>query len=453
MNAPEIVNETSTKNIDRHPTVKALRDRPPLEENHAPLRAEELRDLCLECGADDAGFVSLQRPELDGQRDDLVRAFPATRTAISFVCRMNRENIRNPARSAANIEFHHTVDHTAEVSRKIARALEARGVRAFYVSPGFPMEMDRPRIWILSHKPIAVAAGLGKMGIHRNVIHPKFGNFILLGTVLIDADVSSQNFPVDFNPCLECKLCVAACPVGAIAPDGRFNFSACHTHNYREFMSGFGDWVENVVESRDAAGYRSRVSRSETNSVWQSLSFGPNYKAAYCMAVCPAGEDVIAPFLRKRKDFVAEVVRPLQEKVEPVYVVKGSDADAFVRKRYPHKKPRLVHNRFAVQSVEMFLRTVPHMFQREPSKGLNATFHFVFEGEEAVEATVVIRDQAIRVEKGLHGAPDLRMNADSREWLRFLNQEVNILWPLLRRKIRLSGSPRLLLAFGKCFPN
>ena len=30
---------------------------------------------------------------------------------------------------------------------------------------------------------------------------------------------------------------------------------------------------------------------------WQSLSYGPNYNAAYCLAVCPAGEDVIGPYL------------------------------------------------------------------------------------------------------------------------------------------------------------
>ena len=27
--------------------------------------------------------------------------------------------------------------------------------------------------------------------------------------------------------------------------------------------------------------------------MWQSLSYGANYRAAYCLAVCPAGEDVI----------------------------------------------------------------------------------------------------------------------------------------------------------------
>jgi epoxyqueuosine reductase QueG len=65
------------------------------------------------------------------------------------------------------------------------------------------------------------------MGIHRNVIHPKFGNFIVLGTVLIDAETTAYGHPLNnYNPCLECKLCVAACPVGAISPDGDKNIDA-----------------------------------------------------------------------------------------------------------------------------------------------------------------------------------------------------------------------------------
>jgi ferredoxin len=170
--------------------------------------------------------------------------------------------------------------------------------------------------WVVSHKPVAVAAGLGHMGIHRNVIHPKFGNFIVLGTVLIDADTTEHDAPLDFNPCLECKLCVAACPVGAIAPDGGFNFSACFMHNYREFMGGFTDWIEQVADSKDAMDYRRRISEPETASMWQSLSHGADYKSAYCMAVCPAGEDVIGPYLEDRKRHLQEVVKPLQEKSE-----------------------------------------------------------------------------------------------------------------------------------------
>src|SRR5207244_1340579 len=193
------------------------------------------------------------------------------------------------------------------------------------------------KVWVVSHKPVAVAAGLGHMGIHRNVIHPRFGSFVLLGTVLLDAAATAYDQPLAYNPCVACKLCVAACPVGAIAADGHFDLAACYAHNYREFMGGFGDWVEHVADSRDGRALRTRVSRQETVSVWQSLAFGPNYKSGYCVAVCPAGEDVIAPFRRDRPGFLEQVVRPLQAATDPVYVVPGSDAEAHVTRKFPHK--------------------------------------------------------------------------------------------------------------------
>jgi hypothetical protein len=61
-------------------------------------------------------------------------------------------------------------------------------------------------------------------------------------------------------------------------------------------MGGFNDWVETIAESGSALEYRKKVSGAETVSMWQSLSVGANYKAAYCLSVCPAGEEVIAPF-------------------------------------------------------------------------------------------------------------------------------------------------------------
>jgi putative sterol carrier protein len=80
-------------------------------------------------------------------------------------------------------------------------------------------------------------------------------------------------------------------------------------------------------------------------------------------------------------------------------------------------------------------------------------YHFTFTGKEAHRATVTIRDGTLEVRDGHHGDANLRVTADSETWLGFLAKERSLLWALLRRRIRIKGPPRLLLAFGKCFPS
>ncbi len=418
------------------------------------LDAAELRTLCLAAGADDVGFVEIERPGLADQLADISAAFPRPRALISLVCRTNREAIRSPARSVGNLEFHHTNDRTNEVARTIVTALQDRGVRALNPSVGFPMELDRwpGKIWVVSHKPVAVEAGLGHMGIHRNVIHPRFGNFVLLATIVLDTPVSAYGRPLPDNPCLECKLCVAACPTGAISKTGEFDFSACTTHNYREFLTGFGDWVETVADSSSALDYRGRVEDTETVSVWQSLSFGPQYKAAYCVSVCPAGEDVIGPYLENRRAHLDDVVKPLQNKVETVYVVPGSDAEAYVARRFPHKRARRARLGLRSRTVEGFVQGMPLLFQRGAAAQLDARYHLVFSGSEERQLTVEIRRGTLAITEGLQGRPDLRLDADATTWIRFLGGRASLPVALARRRFRLRGSPRLLQAFARCFP-
>lgn len=441
--------------LDQHPTVRAARRQLPLAGPPRPLDPAWLRDLCLAAGADDVGFVALDRPEVADQRADVLRAFPAARALVSLVVRMNREPIRGVNRSVANLEFHAATDHANAVARAVVRQLEDAGVAAYNPPAGFPMEMDHfpGKVWVVSHKPVAIAAGLGQMGLHRNVIHPRFGSFILLDTIVLAADVAAEGRPIDYNPCLTCKLCVAACPVGAIGSDGHFNFSSCMTHNYREFMGGFTDWVGTVADSPSGQAYRRVVGDGETASLWQSLAFGPNYKAAYCLAVCPAGEDVIGPFLGDRGAFVRDTVKPLQEKAETLYVVPGSDAEGHAARRFPHKRRRAVGG-LRPASIAGFLFALPHVFQRDASAGLAATYHFTFTGAEPAKATVTIRDKQIAVDPAGHvGTADVAVTADSRAWLRVLAKDASMVWSIIRRRVRVKGPLRLLVAFGKCFPS
>ncbi|HJT36725.1 MAG TPA: hypothetical protein VJ783_32180 [Pirellulales bacterium] len=69
------------------------------------------------------------------------------------------------------------------------------------------------------------------------------------------------------------------------------------------------------------------------------------------------------------------------------------------------------------------------------------------------EHPTVRQVRALQVEHGHHGPADLHVTADSATWLGFLAKERSLIWALLRRRIRLKGSPKLLVAFGKCFPS
>lgn len=435
-----------------HPTLIRRRSLPIAPKT--PVDLPLLRRIAEECGAADIGVASIRRPDLASERPGALSLLPSGKTFISLVVRMNRDALRSPPRSVANLEFHSIKDETQEVARRLIERLNRLGYRGVCPAVGFPMEMhDFPgRTWVLSHKPIAVAAGLGRIGIHRNLIHPRFGNFVLLETVVTDLELD-EGRPLDFNPCLECKLCVAACPVGAISADGHFDFTACYTHNYREFMSGFGDWVEQVAEARDAQDYRARVSDTETASMWQSLSFGSNYKAAYCLAVCPAGEEVIGEYIDDKRGFKERILHPLTKRPEPVYVMRHSDASTHLSRRFPHKTQRFVQSGLRARSALGFFRSLPIGFQRGFAKDLDLLLHFrLTEGDVVHEASVGIKDRRLTLESGLHGTPHTVVNAAASAWLGYLAGERALWWLVASRQVRIRGDMKALRKFAACFP-
>jgi ferredoxin len=441
-------------NLREHPTVVALRAKPPKTAVSAPLSAAELKRIALAHGADDVGFVELERSALDDQRALIRQVYSETRALLSFVVRMNREPVRSAVRSVANQEFHATYDAVNDAARDIVRALAAQGIPACNSVAAFPMEVQLPgRAWMVAHKPVAEAAGLGKMGLHRNVIHPEFGSFVLLGTVLLGAPVDAYDQPLDYNPCLDCNLCVAACPVLAIKPDGAFDFTTCYTHNYREFLGNFGSWVDELADAKDSADYRRRVSDGETRSLWQSLSFKPGYKAAYCVSVCPAGSDVIGPFLQDRKQFVDRVVRPLRDKAEPLYVLAGSDAEIDAPRRFPNKTIRRVGPSLRAASIPAFLMQLRLGFQRGRAKGVSARYHFTFTGDAQPACTVRIHEQQLHIEPGHRGDPDIQVEVAVDVWLRIVNRELQLSDAVGQGLVQVTGDSAQLSVLRSCFPS
>jgi epoxyqueuosine reductase len=296
--------------------------------------SEAIKRICLDAGADDVGLVDLDRDSLSMEREGILHVYSLTRSVISIVMANNRENMQSPARYVANEEFHHTGDRTSSVAREILRRLNQLGIRGVVVNKDFPMAMDRypGKIWDVSHKIMAVEAGLGHMGMNRLVLHPKYGSCVQLESILVNGVMDEYDHPLEENPCIKCNLCAAVCPTGAITKDQPFDFMACLTHTYRDNNIGFNNLVEAIVTSKDMEEYRSRFDDRETSFMWQSLMFRMSYRCGYCMAVCPAGEEVKPVYLENKKEHVERILKPLRDRQERIYVTAGSRAEAKARR-------------------------------------------------------------------------------------------------------------------------
>ncbi len=289
---------------------------------------------------------------------------------------------------------------------------------------GFPMEMARfpGKIWVVSHKPVAVAAGLGMMGVHRNVIHEKFGNFILLGTILLDAEVAE---PASRSTTTLAWNANFASPHVLWGPSRRKGIlisrpatpvttgSSWRLHRLGR-AGGRQQERPRLPQSGQRCGIRFNVA---------SLSCGANYKAG----VLPGG----LPGRRRRHWAVShrsEVssqgnrAAPSRRR-ETIYVTRIPTLRMHAAKRFPHKTIKHVGNTLRPNTINVFLNGMPNVFQPGKSAGLNATFHFTFTGHEQRQATVVIQEQKLTVEGDGHvGQPDLHVTADSQTWIGFLRK-------------------------------
>jgi epoxyqueuosine reductase QueG len=117
---------------------------------------------------------------------------------------------------------------------ELVELAHALGARALAIPASQIVDWEKQQAH-LSHKRIAVAAGVGWLGRNNLVVTPSHGAQVRLLTLL--TDLALEPGPPLERDCADCRACVAACPAGAIGErQAEFDHLACFA-KLREFQS------------------------------------------------------------------------------------------------------------------------------------------------------------------------------------------------------------------------
>ena len=99
----------------------------------------------------------------------------------------------------------------------------------------------------------AVKAGLGWIGRNHNLIIPHKGSFVVLGELLLTAEVDIYDSPIT-NHCGTCHRCIDACPTCALTDEG-IDARCCLSYLTIEHRGPFSPEQADLVRNQPAPRY------------------------------------------------------------------------------------------------------------------------------------------------------------------------------------------------------
>jgi ferredoxin len=419
---------------------------------------------------DDVGVISIDDPAIAHEVDEIRYIYPHTRSLVCLIAEENKPSMQSRYLPTANHELYTTEERLFEMGRRTIAYMRTLGGSGLTTTIGWPQEVSvrwADKIWPLSHKLVAQAAGLGVIGLSRNFLHKKFGAYCLIDTVLSDLEFSEFDRPADWNPCIECNLCVASCPTDAIRADGDFDFFACYNHTYRDSIPGFLDLVRDLAEA-EPRRFDKRWTDTEIAALWQSLAFRVEYRCFNCVATCPAEiHDAFHGSRETRRVYLDETLKPLtrtRRDEEEQFVIDTPSARARYdippgewRTRLDPDAPasktiRLVDlRRIRTQDVDAMMRNMPQYFRDQEAGDLAFTTQFDFSRPGAGRWVMTIDNGRCRVEPGTTEKADLTIECQGRVFHGIQYGSVSPVLALLTRRIRLRGNRRLFFTFPRIF--
>jgi len=122
------------------------------------------------------------------------------------------------SRYARGRDYHKVIARkTKELLKRIQRATGEGFKHRWFVDFGPMLE-----------RSYAAQAGLGFIGKNSMLINDRFGSWIFLSEIITNLDLEPDDrSSVDHGSCGDCRLCIEACPTGAIVGDGIVKSTKC----------------------------------------------------------------------------------------------------------------------------------------------------------------------------------------------------------------------------------
>jgi epoxyqueuosine reductase len=202
-------------------------------------------DFPMGHGACAAGIATVKTLAGGPPSSDLSYVLPGAKAAISFALPLDQRTIplylMKKDRLALEKDYNHAEIAATGLGVHFANYLTKRGFPSVHVaagqvyredSQGGPIDVD-PEVFKeylheeaptmvpdIALKYLAVASGVGALGLSGNVLTRKEGSAIVLGAVVTTADLDPTDpIPEEENYCDDCRLCVASCVSGLMDPE------------------------------------------------------------------------------------------------------------------------------------------------------------------------------------------------------------------------------------------
>jgi len=184
---------------------------------------QEVKEKAFSLGAHLVGIAPIKRMQNAPPDLNPKRLLPEAKSMVSMAYRINRGVQQLHLRGVSPMPFSRFAGYEPKfrldnMALDLANFLEDLDYVSLPIPANNYYDLQKG-LGEISHRHVAMAAGIGRLGRGGFLVTPRYGGAVQLVTVLTTAELKPDSILTE-NPCQDCpQPCVSICPVKAIAPD------------------------------------------------------------------------------------------------------------------------------------------------------------------------------------------------------------------------------------------